>query len=242
MGKQLVVLDFWTVTSAHIPRAIAFMGLHRRTLKREPKLNFWKLLGTGSGQSFTMRDSDPRQWGLLTVWEDPSDYESFKHSLVLSQWTEIAIQSAHFELEPLSAKGVWQKQTPFEPQDVAKWSGPTAALTRARIKPQWWVSFWRSIPPVSADLNQTPGLVTSVGIGEAPIGLQGTFSVWQTNQAITEFASRRQPHQKVVERTAQTGWYAEELFARFKIQSATGTLGGVELSSALNASSGESDG
>ncbi|NBV90465.1 MAG: monooxygenase, partial [Actinobacteria bacterium] len=157
MTKQLVVLDFWTVPSKQVPRAISFMGLHRRSLRRESHLQFWKLLGTGSGQTFTMRDSDPLQWGLLTVWNQGSDYEAFKSGRVIRDWSQIAADSAHFELEPLSAKGVWQKRTPFKPHEVTRWTGPTAALTRARIKPQWWVSFWRNIPPVSADLNQTAG-------------------------------------------------------------------------------------
>jgi hypothetical protein len=65
-----------------------------------------------------------------------------------------------------------------------------------------------------------------VGIGEAPIGLQGTFSVWETGAALDDFAYRRAPHAAVVRRTAQEGWYAEELFARLAVLGSRGTLGG----------------
>lgn len=243
MSKQLVVVDSWRVATRNIPRAFAFMGLNRRALRNTAGLSFWKLLGTGSGRTFTMRDADPKQWAILTVWNDPADYGYFAESDLMQGWHRIAQTSAHLELEPQSAKGTWAKQEPFIPADVSRWDGPMAALTRARIKPRWWLSFWRSVPPVSTDLHKTPGLIATVGIGEAPVGLQGTFSVWQNNEAITQFAQRGQAHQAVIDRTHRTGWYAEELFGRFKVLAMTGILGGVDLASnAIHSSQPSQDG
>jgi hypothetical protein len=111
-----------------------------------------------------------------------------------------------------------------------KWDGLTAALTRASIKPRWWREFWRSVPPVSQDLNATAGLITSLGIGEAPIGLQGTFSIWESNESITSFSSKQKPHADVIARTHETGWYSEELFARFKVKKISGTFAGLDFS------------
>jgi len=229
MTKQLVVLDTWNVAPKHVARAFMYMGLHRRLMRNVAGLDFWKLLGTGSGRTFTMRDANPKQWAVLTVWSNHADYETFTTSPMFRAWQSIAVASAHLELEPLSTKGTWAKQTPFVPVDVERWSGTTAALTRARIKPRWWISFWRSVPPVSIDLHNTPGLIATLGIGEAPVGLQGTFSIWQNTDAITQFASRQAPHQAVVARTHQTGWYAEELFSRFKVLAMSGSIDGVEL-------------
>jgi len=235
MTKQLVVLDSWTVAPKNVVRAFMYMGLHRRSLRKVGGLDFWKLLGTGSGRTFTMRDANPKQWAVLTVWTNRAEYETFTQTKMFNSWQSIAKSFAHVELEPLSAKGTWAGQTPFVPFEVTRWSGPTAALTRARIKARWWVSFWRSVPPVSIDLHNTPGLLATLGIGEAPVGLQGTFSIWQNTDAITQFASRQAPHQAVVARTHQTGWYSEELFARFKVLAMHGTLDGLELSQ-VNAS------
>jgi len=229
MTKQLVVLDTWTVAPKHVARAFMYMGLHRRTMRKVEGLSFWKLLGTGSGRTFTMRDANPKQWAVLTVWTNRADYETFASGRMFKAWQSIAKTSAHAELEPLSTKGTWAGKTPFVPHDVTRWTGPTAALTRARIKTRWWISFWRSVPPVSIDLHNTPGLLATLGIGEAPVGLQGTFSIWQNTEAITQFASRQAPHQAVVARTHQTGWYAEELFARFKVLAMSGSLDGIDL-------------
>ena len=79
---------------------------------------------------------------------------------------------------------------------------------------------------MSADLHRSPGLRTAIGIGEAPLGLQGTFSLWDSGEELREFAHRGAPHVEVVRRTAEEGWYAEELFARFSVVGTSGTLDG----------------
>ncbi len=65
-----------------------------------------------------------------------------------------------------------------------------------------------------------------LGIGEAPVGLQGTFSLWDSSAPLVEFAHRRAAHVDVVRRTALEHWYAEELFARFEVLDAQGTFNG----------------
>ena len=101
-------------------------------------------------------------------------------------------------------------------------------MTRARLALRRAATFWAAVPPVSADLHRAPGLRLALGIGEAPLGLQGTFSVWDSTAALNAFAYRRAPHAEVIERTALEGWYAEELFARFAVRSAAGSVGGVD--------------
>lgn len=66
----------------------------------------------------------------------------------------------------------------------------------------------------------------SIGIGEAPVGLQGTFSLWESGQDLSAFAHRGPAHQQVISQTRERDWYAEELFARFAVQSVTGTFHG----------------
>jgi hypothetical protein len=56
--------------------------------------------------------------------------------------------------------------------------------------------------------------------------VQGTFSVWQDPDALQQFAYGRPAHRAVVRRTREVGWYAEELFARFGVLAAHGTVGG----------------
>ena len=80
-------------------------------------------------------------------------------------------------------------------------------------------------------MSDTPrrNLLMATGIGEAPVGLQGTFSLWDSPDSLTAFAHRTPEHQAVVARTPEVGWYAEELFARLAVVEASGSLGGVSV-------------
>lgn len=206
------------------------MARQRISMRKLPGLTFCKLMGTGSGKTFTVQDADLHHWCVLSVWETPEESLAYLSSKPAKQWKKIAASQANLELEPLSAKGTWAKKTPFGNPIPQKWDGLTAALTRASIKPRWWREFWRSVPPVSQDLNASAGLITSLGIGEAPIGLQGTFSIWESNESITAFSSKQKPHAAVIARTHETGWYSEELFARFKVTKVSGSFAGIDFS------------
>jgi hypothetical protein len=228
VAPALVTLDVWGVPRRGVPAAMARMALDRRSLRTQPGLSFAKLLGTGSGQTFTVRDADPRHWALLTAWSTPEDRAAFDASRTAAAWARLAEEHWRADLAPVSSRGRWSGQEPFDAArparpDTAAEVGSVVAITRARLVPAQAVRFWRSVPPVSADLQRSPGLRFALGIGEAPIGLQGTFSVWRDAAALREFAYQRSPHQKAIADTAALGWYAEELFARFRLLSAVGT-------------------
>ena len=222
----MVTLHLWGVLSRHVPSAVARMGLHRRRLTATGGPAFAKLLGTGDGRTFTARDADPHHWGLLATWRSPADAADFERGPVARSWARIASERLRVELRPLSSRGEWSRHRPFGDPEPPPYDGPVAAVTRARIRPGRLLTFWRSVPPVSADLHRCSGLRLAVGIGEAPIGLQGTFSLWDSGAALTEFAHRRAPHLEAVRRTTELGWYAEELFARFAVLAVDGTFNG----------------
>jgi hypothetical protein len=202
------------------------MGLQRRSVRSVPGLVFAKLLGTGDGRSFTVRDADPLHWGLLATWRNAAAAAAFERSGVARSWGRVAHERLRVELRPLASRGQWSRRRPFGDPAPTPYDGPVAAVTRARLVPRRMVTFWRSVPPVSADLHRSAGLRLAVGIGEAPVGLQGTFSLWDSAGALTEFAYRRAPHAEVVRRTGELGWYAEELFARFAVLDVEGTFAG----------------
>ncbi|SNS28775.1 spheroidene monooxygenase [Geodermatophilus pulveris] len=222
----LVTLHVWGVPGRSVPGALVRMATDRRPLRRSPGLRFAKLLGTGSGRTFTVRDADPRRWALLAVWDDERAADAFAHGAVVRRWERAAEERWSARMRPLVARGRWSRQEPFGQPRPQRWDGPVAAVTRARLATRKAVTFWRAVPPVSADLHESPGLRLAIGIGEAPLGLQGTFSVWDSAAALNFFAYDRAPHAAVVTRTAREGWYAEELFARLALLSAEGTVAG----------------
>ena len=225
----LVTLHLWGVPARAVPGAVGHMATDRVRLRRTPGLRFAKLLGTGSGRTFTVRDADPRRWGLLAVWDDAAAADVFcGGGPVVAGWQRFADEQWSARLQPLTARGLWSGREPFGRPAPSRWDGPVAAVTRARLVLRRAARFWSAVPPVSTDLHRAPGLRMALGIGEAPLGLQGTFSVWDGNAALNAFAYDRAPHAAVVERTAREGWYAEELFARLAVLSSAGTIDGVD--------------
>lgn len=206
------------------------MGTQRRRIQCLPGLTFAKLMGTGSGETFTMRDADPHHWAIITCWTDAERAQGFEASTVAASWATSSSEHLSVLMRPLISRGRWSGREPFAVSDTTPQEGPIAAITRARIKPRMWARFWSSVPPVSRDLRTDPRVVFTLGIGEAPVGLQGTFSIWRDARAISDFAYRRPAHAEVVRRTRELQWYAEEMFTRFQVLDLRGTYGGAQVS------------
>ena len=221
----LVTLHLWRVAPRGVAGAVLRMARDRGPVRRTPGLRFAKLLGTGDGRTFTVRDADPLRWGLLATWADEGAAEEFETSSVVRSWESAAVESLRLELRPVASRGRWSGREPFGDPTPVRTDGPVAALTRARLRAAVAPVFWRAVPPVSADLRERPGLRAAVGIGEAPLGLQGTFSLWESAAALKSFA-RSDAHAAVVARTEPERWYVEELFARFAVVGSRGTLDG----------------
>ena len=192
------------------------MAIDRITLRRSKKVTFFKSLGSGKGETFTPKDADAKRWGLLVVI-DSSEADAFDKSSLISSWRKISTAEYRAVLQPISSHGMWSKRKPFDANQISNWQGPIAAITRARIKWSMNSKFWRAVPPVTISLKSSPGLLSAIGIGEAPIGLQGTFSRWESGAALKTFAYQGQAHIAAIQATKDLDWYAEELFARFAI-------------------------
>ena len=221
----MIRIYFWKIDKKYIPWAFLQMGLNRFVLQRREEITFWKLLGTGKGETFTPRDADSTRWGLL-ISIDEKALTEFEKSPLIKRWNERARSSFAATLRPISSHGEWSRKAPFvsEPELAKTWCGHVAAITRARIKWRKNLTFWRSVPPVTSSLKSSTGLLSAIGIGEAPIGLQGTFSLWESQAAIRDFAYKGAAHKAAIEATHREGWYAEELFARFAVTDQRGSL------------------
>lgn len=227
MVPPLVTVHLFGVSASRVPAALTRMALDRRRLANTPGCRFWKLLGTGDGRTFDLRDADPLRWGLLAVWSSAADLVAFERSSpVAAGWARIAQERWRADLLPVRSRGTWSGREPFEPVATPEAAGPVAAITRARLTLSKARAFWRAVPPVSAALGGAAGLRFAVGIGEAPVGLQGTFSLWDDTGALTAYAYGGAAHRGAVARTATEGWYAEECFARFRVLQTTGTVDG----------------
>ena len=209
---------FWDINLRNLPRALFYMGYGHLLLRFNANVAFYKLLGTGKGDSFTPRDANPKRWGLLVICsEDP------KNLAIVKKWRSISTSERFFELAPISSHGKWSGVNPFVATNdsalVTYGHNRIAAITRAKIKNRLAFQFWRATPPVINSLKNSAGLIWAIGIGESPIGLQGTFSLWESETALKIFAYQEREHKVAITKTKELGWYSEELFARFQVLS-----------------------
>jgi hypothetical protein len=203
------------------------MGSAPRALKRVPGLRFWKLLGTGRGQGFTLRP-DLSRYGLLGVWETAAAADDFfAHARLMQDYRQHAHEVFTVRLRAFQAHGAWSGGNPFLPLVAPPPpAAPVAVLTRARIRLSQLAAFWRAVPATTRALEKAPGLLVSIGIGEIPFTHPATFSIWHDGGEMRRFAYGTSAHREVIRRRAAEAWYSEELFARFSIVASEGTWGG----------------
>lgn len=219
---MITVVYFWRIKRVFLPIAIINMATNKILLRKKFRKSFIKLLGTGKGESFTPKDADQFRWGIL-ITIDQSQLTALESSLVIKMWRKISNYEYRAILRPISSHGLWSRQQPFLVERF-EWAGKIAAVTRARIVWRKNLQFWRAVPPVTDSLHSSQGLIHAIGIGEAPLGLQGTFSVWENAACLREFAYKGNAHVRAIADTQTNKWYSEELFARFAVIQEQGVL------------------
>lgn len=221
---MITVVYLWHISLLRLPQALWHMAIDRLILRRNSSIGFYKSIGTGTGETFTPRDADPTLWGLIITIQ--TEYLSeFDESSIISSWRSFSKSEVRYVASPLSAHGLWSGVAPFkEDRELAKsWSGKVLAITRAQIVWHKNFLFWRAVPPVITSLRQCQGVESAFGIGEAPIGLQGTLSIWSNGGALRDFAYNTPAHVSAINQTQTKQWYSEELFARFALLEVRGS-------------------
>jgi hypothetical protein len=104
-------------------------------------------------------------------------------------------------------------------------SRPFAVLTRASIVPTKAMAFWRYAPAAQADLGQAPGCLLAMGLGEAPLVRQCTFSLWQDTAAMLAYA-RQGAHQVASAAAYKHQFFSESLFVRMQVLQMAGVWQG----------------
>ncbi|MBC6989825.1 spheroidene monooxygenase [Hymenobacter sp. BT491] len=230
MPSPLTTLTLFGLAPGNVRWGLAQMGTSPPQLQRVPGLRFFKLFGSGKGQGFGLTPNFHR-YGMMAVWESEEAAAAFFGGHALYQKYERRCQEIWTAyLAPLRSHGLWDGVNPFEYQAeaMAKDSadGPVAVLTRASIRLLKAPRFWKFVPQTSTALAEASGLLASIGLGELPLVRQATFSLWESAEAMQQYAYRGPLHREVIQRTRAEQWYKEELFARFRVLKTEGTWNG----------------
>lgn len=217
------IASFHLVRDHSAARALARLALDRRMLRRVDGLRFWRLLGTGGGRR-TTPGADLRRTALFAIWRDEASLDAFEDSMT-DRWAGTE-EAWHVRLRAAGGHGAWRGVDVLGEIGSGSSAGPIAVVTRASVRVGSWRSFRAASPAIDAELASAEGLLDVVAIGEAPVGLLGTFSLWHNVDAMRAFAAGRPKHAEVVRRTRRERWYREELFARFEPYASSGSWDG----------------
>jgi hypothetical protein len=213
---QTSVISFFKYQGVHDKwKALGRMGRPPLLKKNIAGLTFWKALGSGSGNGFSIWP-DFSIFGLLAVFNSEAEAEHFLDSDIIAEYTGASIEHSHTLMYSIKAHGQWSKQSPFTTSVKYDESKPVAVITRATIKPKLAYKFWKHVPSVSKSMDGHKGLIYSKGIGEWPVLMQATFSLWNTGEDMMAYAYKNKKHADMVKKTRELGWYSEELFSRFQ--------------------------
>lgn len=198
--------------------------LGRFPLRNVPGLRFSKILGSGKDGGFGLKPSATRQ-GLFCIFDQRTQAEDFlRHSKVIAGYRAHSDEFFSAILSAFSVKGTWSGQsmdvTDREPAD-----GPIAALTRASIRPIKASEFWKNSPPAEESLGQAAGCLLAVGLGEAPVFRQATFSIWESVDHMNRYA-RTGAHMDAIRASLGGHHFSESMFVRFKPLQTNGTWKG----------------
>jgi hypothetical protein len=201
--------------------------------KDVPGLTMVKVMGSGHGGGFSLRPSATHQ-GLICTFSHIDLALKFLDSPAVQAYRSRARECWTGVLSVQSARGHWDKQAwqASTPQSLGSEGDneqtpktPFAVLTRASIVPTKAMAFWRYAPAAQADLGQAPGCLLAMGLGEAPLVRQCTFSLWQDTAAMLQYA-RQGAHQVASAAAYKHQFFSESLFVRMQVLQMAGAWQG----------------
>ncbi len=215
--------------------------------KDVPGLTMVKVMGSGHGGGFSLRPSATHQ-GLICTFSHLDLALQFFDSPVVQAYRSRARECWTGVLSVQSARGQWDKQAwqassvqALGEQGELNAKGPFAVLTRASIVPTKAMAFWRYAPAAQADLSQAPGCLLAMGLGEAPLVRQCTFSLWHDTQAMLQYAHQG-AHQAASAAAYKHQFFSESLFVRMQVLQMAGVWQGKTFNLLAAPRSGEEQG
>jgi len=200
--------------------------------KHTKGLLFSKVMGSGHAGGFGLRPSSTHQ-GLVLLFDTLDNAQIFLDSDIATQYKQHARECWSALLVIDSSRGEWNEVS-WAPTDLVK-EGLTdlpqdttlvATLTRASIRPASALAFWRYAPQAQADLSNAAGCVLAMGLGEAPLVRQCTFSVWRNTSSMLQYAQGG-AHRTAIQAAYKHAFFSESMFVRMRVVSMSGVWKGV---------------
>ncbi len=210
---------------AKFPARAVPWGLSRlvagvRALGPVPGLRFARVLGSGRDGGFGLAPGFDHQ-GFIGFFDDVLQAQAFADaSRVVHGYREHAIDCLTVLMRATSSRGAWGG-VGLAVSAPARADTPVAVITRASIRLRHAVHFWRHAPATHDGIARAPGCRLAIGLGEAPLLRQATFSLWDDTAAMEAYAGSG-AHRAASRGAWQQGWFGESMFLRLQPLSLTG--------------------
>ena len=215
-------------------RAWAWLQLARgaSAFAGSPGLRFAKVMGSGEGGGFGLRPSATHQ-GVVALFDTPAQAQAFLAGPRAQAYRERALHWWTGLLAVTGARGAWDgcawAPTPDDvaQQDLVQRAQdpsppfPIATLTRASIRTAKLTHFRRRAPAAQRALLQADGCGLAIGLGEAPLLRQCTFSLWRDAAAMEAYA-RGGAHGRAAAAAYRHDFFSETLFVRMSVLATDG--------------------
>ena len=132
---QTTLISFFKYTGLKNKwHALGRMGRSPVLQQKIEGLSFFKPLGTGSGNGFSIKP-DFSTFGFVAVFDSEEIAKDFLNSKIIKEYTKTAIAFSNVLMHTVKSHGEWSKQNPFESSVEFDKTKPLAVITRATIKP-----------------------------------------------------------------------------------------------------------
>ncbi|MEO0923238.1 MAG: spheroidene monooxygenase [Pseudomonadota bacterium] len=232
-NEEIVTLSFFSFEGlSNKLWAFGQMGFAHRHMANLPGVRFYKLFGSGSGESFTPWPNFG-VYAIMAVWPSLEEAKQQTSSAAIyRRYQNHSTEHGTVYLSAYQVRGEWDGNVPFIENKSLKGTKapePIGVLTRATIRKRALLSFWRRAPAISEATTHEGDLLLKRGIGEIPWLHQVTFSIWSNRAAMVRFAHQGGCHALAAKAAFDKGWFSESLFARFAVVDTKGTWEGKSL-------------
>ena len=225
-NSQICTMTFFRYDSrVHKRWAFSQIVKAREPLSKISGLQFYKLFGLGGGHGYSLQSKFDK-YGFLGVWNSKADAQNYFESELFDGFNSRSVESYTIYMKPISSRGTWSGFNDWRPlNNKTENNDLICVLTRATLKPRYIFRFFRQIAKVVRDHKDRKGLILTQGFSEMPLIEQATFSVWENEDLMKDFAYHS-AHHEVIKMTRKYDGFREEMYTRMQPYNTTGTWNG----------------
>jgi hypothetical protein len=148
---------------------------------------------------------------LTQVWESEEAAEVLPSDLI-KRYADHTDELFTLYMKNISAGGTWIGKTLSSGRFRSKL--PIAVITRATIKWNWLLRFWKYVPTSEEGLDGNEGLIYTKG-WRSSYNSNGTFSLWKDFESVKQFVSKQ--HKEAIKKHANMNGIQKSCFQDFNL-------------------------